>query len=181
VGRRKPGKYPYDYTAGDDRRFVDSGVGGTLRVLHGPGQGMGVTEGVACRVEVLGADDALLDEAEAGKFGKEHRLRSTAPGDRVEVTVTARFEPDEGGELTATGTVVLTGDLDDVVRFGVGPGWDQVAGLDAGELPWQPTAPTSSCWGAGVRLRGARPATAEDDDLDALAEHAAQTSLDDLD
>jgi hypothetical protein len=181
VGRRKPGKYPYDYTPGDDGRFLDSGAGGTLRVLHGPGRGMGVTEGVTCRVEVLGADGALLDEAWAGKLGKEHRLRRTVAGDAVDVTVTARFDPDDGDELTATRTVVLTGDLDDVIRFGVGPGWEQVAGLDAGELPWQPTAPTSSCWGAGVRLRGARPATAEDDHLDALTEHAVRTPLDDLD
>ena len=66
MGRRKAGTYPYDYTAGDDRRFADSGAGGTLRVLHGPGRGMGLTEGVACRVEVFGADGALRDEAEAG-------------------------------------------------------------------------------------------------------------------
>ena len=158
MGRRKPGKYPYDYTPGDDGRFADSGVGGTLRVLHGPGQGMRITEGVVCRVQVLGTDGALLDEAGAGKLGKEHRLRGTVPGDRVDVTVTAHHEADADGELTATGTVVLTGDLDDVVRFGVGPGWEQVAGVDAGELPWEPTAPTSQRWGAGVRLRGARPA-----------------------
>ena len=155
MGRRKPGKYPYDYTPGDDGRFADSGVGGTLRVLHGPGRGMGVTGGVVCRVEVLGADGALLDEAYAGKLGKEHRLRGTVPGDRVEVTVTAHHESAEDGELTATRTVVLPGDLDDVVRFGVGPGWDGVAGVDAGELPWEPT---SALWGAGVRLRCARPA-----------------------
>lgn len=65
MGRRKPGTYPYHYTPGDDRRFADSGVGGTLRVLHGPGRGMGLPEGVACRVEVFGADGALWDEAEA--------------------------------------------------------------------------------------------------------------------
>jgi hypothetical protein len=157
VGRRKPGKYPYDYTPGDDRRFAESGVGGTLRVLHGPGQGMGITEGVACRVQVLGADGALLDEAAAGKLGKEHRLRGTVPGDRIDVTVSAHHEADEDGELTVTRAVVLTGDLEDVVRFGVGPGWGEVAAVDAGELPWQATAPTRVRWGAGVRLRGARP------------------------
>ena len=157
MGRRKPGKYPHDYTAGDDARFADSGVGGTLRVLHGPGQGMGITEGVACRVEVLGQDGDLLDEAWAGKLGKEHRLRGTVPGDRVEVTVTAHLESDAEGELNATRTVVLTGDLDDVVRFGVGPGWDRVAGVNARELPWEPTTPTRVTWGAEVRLRGARP------------------------
>ena len=157
MGRRKPGKYPYDYTAGDGARFADSGVGGTLRVLHDPGQGMGITEGVVCRVEVLGADCALLDQAEAGKLGKEHRLRGTVPGDRVDVTVSAHHEAGADGELTATRPVVLTGDLDDVVRFGVGPGWEQVAGVDAGELPWEPTPPTPQLWGAGVRLRGARP------------------------
>ena len=156
MGRRKPRKYPYDDTAGDDRRFADSGVGGTLRVLHGPGQGMGITEGVVCRVDVVGAGGALLDQAEAGKLGKEHRLRATAPGDRVDVTVTASYAPD--GELTATRTVVLTGDLDDVVRSGVGPGWEQVAGVDAGELPWEPATPTADRWGAGVWLRGARQA-----------------------
>jgi hypothetical protein len=79
-GRRKPGTYPYDYTEGDDRRFAGSGLGGTLRVLHGPGRGMGVTDGVACRVEVIAADGALLDEGQAGKLGKEHRLHGTAPG-----------------------------------------------------------------------------------------------------
>ena len=124
MGRRKPGKYA-DYTPGEDRRFADRGVGGTLRVLHGPEQGMGITEGVVCRVEVLGQDGALLAEAEAGKLGKEHRLRATAPGDRVDVTVSASYASD--GELNATRTVVLTGDLDDMVCFGVGPGWEQVA------------------------------------------------------
>ena len=127
-------------------------------MLHGPEQGMGITEGVVCRVEVLGQDGDLLDEAWAGKLGKEHRLRGTVPGDRVEVTVTAHLESDAEGELNATRTVVLTGDLDDVVRFGVGPGWDRVAGVDAGELTWEPTTPTPTTWGAGVRLRGARPA-----------------------
>jgi hypothetical protein len=77
VGRRRnPEKYPYDYTEGDDRGFADSGTGGTLRVVHGPGRGMGVTDGVACRVEVIAADGALLDEA--GKLGKENRLHGTA-------------------------------------------------------------------------------------------------------
>jgi hypothetical protein len=157
MGRRRPGEHPYDYTAGDDSRFLDSGAGGTLRVLHGPGRGMGIPEGVVCRVEVSGADGALLDEAEAGRLGKEHRLRRTAPGDRVEVTVSAHHESDAESELTATRTVVLTGDLADVVRFGVGPGWDRVAGVDAGELPREPATPTPQRWGAGVRLRGARP------------------------
>ena len=71
--------------------------------------------------------------------------------------MTAHHESDAGSELTATRTVVLTGHLDDVVRFGVGPGWDPVAEVDAGELPWGPAAPTPRLWGAGVRLRGARP------------------------
>ncbi|MDP9460877.1 MAG: hypothetical protein M3Q22_11750, partial [Actinomycetota bacterium] len=75
------------------------------------------------------------------------------PGDRVDVTVTAHHDADPDSELTATAhhdadpdseltatrMVVLTGDLDDVVRFGVGPGWEQVAGVDAGELPREPT------------------------------------------
>ena len=121
MGRRRPGKYPYDYTVGDDRRFANSGVGGTSRVLHGPGRGMGITEGVICQVQVLDGDGALLDAAEAGKLGKEHRLRGTVPGDRVDVTVSAHHGADADGELTATRTVVLTGDLDDVVRFGVAP------------------------------------------------------------
>ena len=79
------------------------------------------------------------------------------PGDRVEVTVSAHHESDAGSELRATRTVVLTGDLADVVRLGVGPGWDRVAGVDAGELPPEPATPTPQLWGAGVRLRGARP------------------------
>jgi hypothetical protein len=37
--------------------------------------------------------------------------------------------------VTTGGSLVLTGDLDDVVRFGVGPAWAQVAAVDAGELP----------------------------------------------
>ena len=79
------------------------------------------------------------------------------PGDRVQVTVTAHHESDAERELTATRTVVLTGYLDDVVRFWVGPGWEQVAGVDAGELPREPATPMLELWGAGVRLRGARP------------------------
>ena len=157
--RRKPGKYPYDYTAGDDGRFAGSGLGGTLRVLHGPGRGMGVTEGVVCQVEVRAEDGTVLDESAAGKYGKEHRVHGTAPGQRVEVTVRAHHEDSDGGELTTTGSVVLTGDLDDVVRFGVGPGWDEVAALDAGDRLGQPAAPTPEHWGAGVRIRGARPSS----------------------
>jgi hypothetical protein len=53
MGRRRRGTHPYDYTPGDDVRFADSGIGGTLRVLHGPGRGMGVPQGVVCEVEVL--------------------------------------------------------------------------------------------------------------------------------
>jgi hypothetical protein len=168
--RRKAGKYPYDYTDGDDRRFAESGAGGTLRVLHGPGRGMGVTEGVLCRVEVLADDGALLDESGAGKFGKEHRLRGPAPGEQVTVTVTGRYAADDGcacgaagcdpvlDELTATREVVLTGDLGDVVRFGVGPAWDQVRAIDTGDLDPDATDPAACRWGAGVRLRGARTA-----------------------
>jgi len=167
--RRKPGTYPYDYTDGDDRRFADSGLGGTLRVLHGPGRGMGATDGVACRVEVIAADGAPLDEGQAGKLGKEHRLHGTAPGDRITVSVTSRFEADGGcgcgsadctpvlDELTGTCDVLLTGDLSDVVRSGVGPAWDEVVAIDAGEQDRDP-APSAACrWGAGVRIRGARP------------------------
>lgn len=158
MARRKPGKYPYDYTVGDDGRFADSGVGGTLRVLHGPGQGMGITDGVVCVVEVLDDDGDLIDQSRAGKFGKEHRLHGTAPGDSVTVTVRGCHEDAEPGELTVTRSVILTGDLDDVVRFGVGPAWDEVAALDAGDRPWEPAGPTPVRWGAGVRMRGARPA-----------------------
>ncbi|CCG04338.1 hypothetical protein [Blastococcus saxobsidens] len=159
--RRKPGKYPYDYTDGDDRRFADSGVGGTLRVLHGPGRGMGVPEGVVCQVEVRATDGDVLDVSEAGKFGKEHRLHATAPGDRVEVTVAARYAGDDAAvpmlnELSATQEVVLTGDLDDVVRFGVGPAWEEVLAIDTGDLR-PDAAPTACRWGAGARIRGARP------------------------
>ena len=82
MGGRKRGTHPYDYTVGDDGRFLDSGHGGTLRVLHGPGRGMGDPEGVTCHVEVISADGAVLDESREGKWGKEHRLHGTAPGDR---------------------------------------------------------------------------------------------------
>ncbi len=169
--RRKAGKYPYDYTDGDDRRFADSGAAGTLRVLHGPGRGMGVTEGVLCRVEVLAADGHLLDEAGAGTFGKEHRLRGTAPGERVTVTVWGRYAADDGcpcgavdcdpvlEELTTIRDVVLTGDLGDVLRFGVGPAWEQVAAIDTGDLAPAASDPAACRWGAGVRVRGARPAS----------------------
>jgi hypothetical protein len=167
--RRKAGKYPYDYTDGDDRRFADSGAAGTLRVLHGPGRGMGVTEGVLCRVEVLAADGHLIDESGAGKFGKEHRLHGTAPGERVTVMVWGRYAADDGcacgaadcdpvlDELTTTRDVVLTGDLDDVLRFGVGPAWDRVTAIDTGDLAPDASGPAACRWGAGVRLRGARP------------------------
>ena len=80
MGRRKPGEYPYDYTSGDDSRFADSGVGGTLRVLHGPGRGMGTPDGVVCRVEVFGADGALLDEAEAGRLARSTACAAPCPG-----------------------------------------------------------------------------------------------------
>ena len=169
MARRKRGTYPYDYTPGDERRFADSGVGGTLRVLHGPGRGMGVTEGVVCVVEVTRADGAFLGASEAGKLGKEYRLHGTVPGDRITVAVTARFAGDgECGcgsddctpvleELAGECAVALTGDLDDVVRFGLGPAWQQVAAIDTGELG-RDSAPTACRWGAGVRIRGARQA-----------------------
>ena len=169
MGRRKAGKYPYDYTPGDDGRFYDSGAGGTLRVLHGPGRGMGVTEGVRCRVEVSTADGGYLGESEAGKLGKEHRLHGTAPGDRITVAVTARFDGDDACDcgsadcipvldaLAGSIDVVLTGDLEDVVRFGLGPAWDDVVAIDTGDHEPGP-APTACRWGAGVRLRGARAA-----------------------
>ncbi len=51
--------------------------------------------------------------------------------------------------MTTGGSLVLTGDLDDVVRFGVGPAWAQVAAVDAGELPWRPTVRTLASRGAG--------------------------------
>lgn len=168
--RRTAGKYPYDYTDADDRRFGDSGAGGTLRVLHGPGRGMGVPDGVVCRVEVLAADGSFVDESAAGKFGKEHRLHRTAPGDRVTTLITAGFE-DDGEctcgsadcipvleEQTATNVVVLTGDLDDVVRLGVGPAWEEVVAIDEGrQWPRDTDVPTACRWGAGVRIRGACP------------------------
>ena len=166
--RRTAGKYPYDYTDGDDRRFADSGAAGTLRVLHGPGRGMGVTDGVLCRVEVLGGAGDLLDESEAGKFGKEHRLRGTAPGERVTVVLRGRFAADGGcacgvaacdpvlDELMTTQDVVLTGHLGDALRFGVGPAWDQVMAIDTGDLAPDASVATACRWGAGVRLRGAR-------------------------
>jgi hypothetical protein len=155
MGRRKRGTHPYDYTPGDDRRFAGSGVGGTLRVLHGPGCGMGVPEGVVCDVEVVTADGGVLDECHEGKFGKEHRLHGTVPGDRIAVTVRGGFGDER---LTAARTVRLTGDLADVVRFGVGPAWRLVEAIDTGdEDPW-PHSPTAASWGAGVRLRGAEPA-----------------------
>ena len=169
MARRKRGTYPYDYTPGDELRFSDSGVGGTLRVLHGPGRGMGVTDGVVCVAEVTTPDGAFLGASEAGKLGKEHRLHGTVPGDRITVAVTARFAGDDQGdcgsddctpvleELTSECAVVLTGDLDDVVRFGLGPAWQQVAAIDTGGPGWD-SAPTACRWGAGVRIRGARPA-----------------------
>lgn len=169
--RRTAGKYPYDYTDGDDRRFADSGAAGTLRVLHGPGRGMGVTRGVVCRVEVLAGTGDLLDGSEAGKWGKEHRLRGVAPGERVTVLVWGRYAADDGcacgaadcdpvlDELTTTRDVVLTGDLGDVLRFGVGPAWDQVVAIDTGDLASDASGPAACRWGAGVRLRGARTAS----------------------
>jgi hypothetical protein len=153
VGRRRRGKYPYDYTAGDDLRFADSGVGGTLRVLHGPGRGMGVPEGVVCRVVVEAADGAVLDESREGKFGKEHRLHGTVPGNRITVTVHGGFEVEQA---TESATVLLTGDLSDVVRFGVGPAWSEVVAIDDGDQA-PDESPSADRWGAGVRLRGARP------------------------
>jgi hypothetical protein len=133
--RRKAGKYPYDYTAGDDVRFADSGFGGTLRVLHGPGRGMGVPEGVECRVEVVASDGTFLDESHAGKL-------------------VGRFAGEE--EVTATAEIELTGDLDDVVRFGVGPAWSEVEAIDTGERYAPDDMPTPSRWGAGARIRGGR-------------------------
>jgi hypothetical protein len=155
--RRKAGKYPYDYTAGDDVRFADSGVGGTLRVLHGPGRGMGVPEGVVCRVEVVAADGTFLDESHEGKLGKEHRLHGTVPGDRITVEVAGHFAGEE--ELRTAFAVELTGDLEDVVRFGVGPAWPQVEAIDSGERYVADDVPTACRWGAGVRIRGARRIT----------------------
>jgi hypothetical protein len=166
--RRKAGAYPYDYTAGDDVRFADSGAGGTLRVLHGPGRGMGVPEGVVCRVEVVAADGGWLEKSHAGKLGKEHRLHRTAPGDRITVEVAGRFAGDDEcdcgsdacdpvlDELTSSCEVELTGDLEDVVRFGVGPAWTQVEAIDTGNRYAADDVPTACWWGAGARIRGAR-------------------------
>jgi hypothetical protein len=131
---------------------------------------MGVTEGVLCRVEVLTGAGDLLDQSEAGKFGKEHRLRGPALGERVTVMVCARYAADDGctcgaavcdpvlDELAATREVLFTGDLGDVVRFGVGPAWKQVAAIDTDDLAPDASGPTACRWGAGVRLRGARTA-----------------------
>jgi hypothetical protein len=168
--RRKAGKYPFDYTEGDDRRFAASGAAGTLRVLHGPGRGMGVTEGVLCRVEVLAADGRLLDESGAGTFGKEHRLHGTAPGEQVTVMVWGRYAAEDGctrgaadcdpvlDELETSRDVVLTADLGDVLRFGVGPAWDQVIAIDTGDQAPGASRPAACRWGARVRLRGAHTA-----------------------
>jgi hypothetical protein len=153
MGGRKRGTHPYDYTVGDDRRFADCGIGGTLRVLHGPGRGMGVPEGVTCEVEVTSADGAVLEESREGKWGKEHRLHGTVPGDRVTVTVRGGFGSES---LDTSRQVLLTGNLEDVVRFGVGPAWAFVEGIDTGRETWIGHAPRAGFWGAGVRLRGAR-------------------------
>ncbi|MQA36031.1 hypothetical protein [Modestobacter roseus] len=154
MARRKRGTHPYDYTPGDDLRFADAGIGGTLRVLHGPGSGMGVPAGVRCTVEVTATDGEVLDECHEGKLGKEHRLHDTGAGDRVTVTVRGGF--DEGEQLTASRTVRLTGDLADVVRIGVGPAWHLVVAIDTGDEDPREHSPSSDSWGAGARLRGAR-------------------------
>ena len=121
-----------------------------------------------CRIEVLTRDGDLIDESEAGMFGKEHRLRGAAPGERVTVMVRGRYDADDGcacgaadcgpllEELTTIRDLVLTGDLGDVLRFGVGPAWDQVMAIDTGDLPPGASGPAACRWGAGVRLRGAR-------------------------
>ncbi|SFE51648.1 hypothetical protein [Blastococcus tunisiensis] len=155
MGGRKRGKYPYDYAPGDDVRFADSGAGGTLRVLHGPGRGMGVPDGVVCRVEVAAADGSFVDECHEGKLGKEHRLHGTSPGDRITVIVHGGFGDEQ---LTATLNVLLSGDLADVVRFGVGPAWELVRAIDTGDADPRDSTPDADAWGAGVRLRGARAA-----------------------
>jgi hypothetical protein len=96
------------------------------------------------------------------------------PRDRIATplsSLSAHHESDADGEFTATRTVVLTGDLADVVGFGVGPGWDRVAGVDAGELPWEPATPTPQLWGAGVRLRGVRPGWTPDTPDEGCARH----------
>ncbi|RBY75124.1 hypothetical protein DQ239_17405 [Blastococcus sp. TF02-09] len=116
-------------------------------------------------MSVTASDGAHIDESHAGKLGKEHRLHGTASGDRIVVEVSAHF----GGEapcscaadgcipvldeLTAAREVELTGDLDDVIRFGVGPGWVEVQAIDRGES--DADAPSACRWGAGVRVRGA--------------------------
>jgi len=51
------------------------------------------------------------------------------------------------------------------------PGWDRVAGVDAGELPWEPATPTPQLWGAGVRLRGVRPGWTPDTPDEGCARH----------
>jgi hypothetical protein len=51
--------------------------------------------------------------------------------------------------------VVLTGD---VLRFGVGPAWDQVTTIDTDDFAPGARGPAACRWGAGVRLRGARQA-----------------------
>jgi hypothetical protein len=58
--------------------------------------------------------------------------------------------------VTATAEVQLTGDLDDVVRFGVGPAWSEVEAIDTGERYAADDVPTAGRWGAGVRIRGGR-------------------------
>ena len=138
----------------DEGRVPDSGVGGTLRVLHGPG-GMGIAAGVLCRVEVRDADGVQLDAAEAGELGKEHRQRDPAPGDRVEATVSARHLDGGDAETTTTRTVVLTGDLDDVVLRGTRPrlggGWPEwtPASCRGSRRPrhWSAGAPGCGCAG----------------------------------
>ena len=102
-------------------------------MLHRLGQDMGITEDVVCRVEVLDQDGVVLDKAWAGKLGKESAwLRPRGRGRRHR----------DGAPRTRCGRRAhrhadgrAHGDLDDVVRFGVGSGWDRVAAVDAGELP----------------------------------------------
>lgn len=88
-----------------------------------------------------------------GKFGKEHRLHGTAPGDRVTVTVEGGFG---SARESAVRTVRLTGDLAGVVRFGVGPAWQLVDSIDIGAANPGDGTPDTDNWGAGVRLRGGR-------------------------
>ena len=59
-------------------------------------------------------------------------------------------------ELTCSCEIELTGDLKDVVRFGVGPAWTQVEAIDVGSRYAADDVPTACGWGAGVRIRGAR-------------------------